>query len=169
MPFFNYTFRTLSTIYPSFTENGKRYAFYTSFVDEQTDFSGLYLAPSILQKAIDVKTELRITVVGNKVFAASITGDSSFMGKHIRDWRVTSLIGEARYQAFDLPKKIADQCVALVRELGLQFGAIDAIIDKHNKLWFLENNPNGQWAFIEEETKLPIGKAIAHLLMRGSG
>jgi hypothetical protein len=31
---------------------------------------------------------------------------------------------------------------------------------------FLEINPNGEWAWIEDETGLPIGAAIADLLVR---
>lgn len=149
-----------------FQKDGKAYGFYTSYVDDATDFSGLCVAPAILQAAIKVKTELRITVVGNKVFAASVRSNKE-TAKHLRDWRVASLTDEASFAAYTLPTNIEKRCIALVKELGLQFGAIDAIIDPRGKFWFLENNPNGQWAFIEQETGLPIGKAVAELLEHG--
>lgn len=149
-----------------FRQEGKNYGFFTSSVDTSTDFSGLHLAPAIFQAAIEVKAELRITVVGSKVFAASITCDNGSVVRHIRDWRAARMAGTATLKPFYLPQTISDKCVTLVKEFGLQFGAIDAIIDKSDKLWFLENNPNGQWAFIEEATGQPVGKAVADLLMR---
>lgn len=33
--------------------------------------------------------------------------------------------------------------------------------------WFIESNAGGQWAYVEEATKQPIGKAIAGLLQDG--
>lgn len=59
------------------------------------------------------------------------------------------------------------QCVALVKDLGLEFGAIDFILDKKGVYWFLEINPNGQWGFVEERTNQPIGAAIAARLKTG--
>jgi glutathione synthase/RimK-type ligase-like ATP-grasp enzyme len=50
------------------------------------------------------------------------------------------------------------------REMGLAFGAIDMIRDADDSYWFLENNPNGQWAYVEHATGQPIGHAIATML-----
>ena len=54
----------------------------------------------------------------------------------------------------------AAPAVALVDELNLRFGAIDLIRDVNGEYWFLECNPNGQWAWIENRTGLPISAAI---------
>jgi len=48
--------------------------------------------------------------------------------------------------------------------LGLTFSAIDFVVDSKGVYWFLENNPNGQWAFVEQETGQQMGKALAELL-----
>jgi hypothetical protein len=48
--------------------------------------------------------------------------------------------------------------------MGLNFGALDLIEDTSGKIWFIENNAGGQWAYVEQATGLPIGKAIAELL-----
>ena len=45
--------------------------------------------------------------------------------------------------------------------LNLRYGAIDFICDQQGELWFLEINPNGQWAWIENLTGYPIAAAIA--------
>jgi len=143
-------------------------AFYTTKVDATTDFSGLSMAPAIIQQAImDIEAELRITVVRDKVFAASVVGDTEGVAGHLRDWRPAGLLRDVTVREYDLPPKIAKLCVAHVKEMGLEFGAIDMIVDKKGKYWFLENNPNGQWGFVELATGQPIGKAIAELLMAG--
>lgn len=149
-----------------YEQGDKEYVFFTSRVNSSTDFSGLHLAPAILQEEVPVKHELRITVVGKTVFAASVRIDKSEIN-HIRDWRLPNLANDATIEAFDLPRNISDKCVALVKKLGLQFGAIDMIVDTKDRYWFLENNPSGQWGFVEEATGQPIGKAIAELLMSG--
>src|SRR6266851_4864116 len=43
-------------------------------------------------------------------------------------------------------------------------GALDFLVTPEGKWVFLEINPNGQWAWIEEETGLPIAAAIADAL-----
>ena len=54
-------------------------------------------------------------------------------------------------------------------EIGLLFSAFDLVVDKEGRFWFLEDNPNGQWAFIEQWTHQPIGRSIAALLTGGPG
>jgi len=150
-----------------FMHEDKEYIFYTSRIDASADFAGLRVAPAIIQVAVDVKTELRVTVVADKVFAAAVDSSKVHVAPHVRDWRAPSPTAEATYKAYDLPLPIRKMCVGLVKALGLQYGAIDLIVDKQDRVWFLENNPQGQWEFIERATGLPIGKAIAELLMHG--
>ena len=149
-----------------FEQDGGLYNFYTKKIDKTTDLSGLHLAPAIFQEAIDVKHELRITVVGSQVFAAKIHDEESRADPDVRDWRIGIYKGQLSIEAYDLPSEIAEKCIALVRDLGLNFGAIDMIVDNDDKYWFIENNPNGQWAFVEQATGQPIGKAIADLLLQ---
>jgi len=46
---------------------------------------------------------------------------------------------------------------------GLNFGAIDLIVDPDGEFFFLELNPNGQWAWIQQAT----GRRIREELCRG--
>ena len=48
--------------------------------------------------------------------------------------------------------------------LELQYGAFDFILDKFGNHYFLEVNPNGQWAWIEHLAGLPISKEIVKCL-----
>ena len=51
-----------------------------------------------------------------------------------------------------------------MKSLGLQYGAIDFIVDKNDHLIFLEVNPTGDWYWIEDQVNLPITKAVVDLI-----
>jgi glutathione synthase/RimK-type ligase-like ATP-grasp enzyme len=59
-----------------------------------------------------------------------------------------------------LPETVVAACIEVTAALGLRFSAIDLIQDRDGAYWFLEANPNGQWAWIENRTGLPIARAI---------
>lgn len=116
------------------------------------------LTPCIFQKHIEKQYELRITVVKNKLFTVKI--DSQSNQNTSIDWRKEKV----PLIPFTLPTEIGLKCIELVGKLGLSFGAIDMIYDTDGRYVFLEVNPNGQWAWIELETGLPISDAIISLL-----
>ncbi|HTH72756.1 MAG TPA: hypothetical protein VL737_05365 [Candidatus Pristimantibacillus sp.] len=149
--------------------NNKVQYFYTTKIPagKEVNLEGLHLGPSIFQQAIDVDKGLRITVVGDKVFAAAVRDPSYEDHPGIVDWRRAYTGGKLRFEKFTLPAPLEAQCIELTKKLNLKFGAIDLLLDKDGKYWFLEINPNGQWAFVEDDTGMPIGKAIADLLDSG--
>jgi glutathione synthase/RimK-type ligase-like ATP-grasp enzyme len=117
-------------------------------------------SPVMFQEPIFGKLDVRVTVVGSDVFAASITAD----GKPIQgDWRCTK--GGADFQPHNLPTEVADKCVELVKDLGLRYGAIDLVL-KDAKYYFLEVNPTGEWAWLVDSAGLPIDSALCKLLSR---
>lgn len=123
----------------------------------------------MFQPAIDVAVDIRATVIGDKVFAATIRSKTiDDPSSNVRDWRIANDDPDIKIEGYTLPKNIADLCVEHVKELGLKFGALDLVLDKKGKYWFLENNPAGQWTFVEQKTKQPIGKTLAELLMKGN-
>ncbi|MHA1381730.1 MAG: MvdC/MvdD family ATP grasp protein [Candidatus Helarchaeota archaeon] len=117
--------------------------------------------PSIFQNNIAKEADVRVTVVGEKIFSARI--ESKRYEENMIDWRRGSNIIEHNY--IELPSKIANQCINLVKQLNLIFGAIDLILDQEGNFHFLEINPNGQWAWIEKRLDMPISNEIANLLL----
>lgn len=136
--------------------------------DAPPNLSGLAVAPSFFQQAIEARVDLRVTVVGKEVFAARISAPQA-RGSAIRDWRPGQLDDSLTIEAYELPQTIADLCRQHVSELGLVYGAIDLVEDMQGTIWFIENNPNGQWAYIEQKSGLEIGKSIARLLEKDCG
>lgn len=123
-------------------------------------------APMIIQREITKYADVRVTVVGPRVFAAAIYSQERTETEV--DWRRGGT-GDLAYQAITLPHHLSDQCTRLVASLGLRFGAIDLVWDKEDIFWFLEVNPNGQWAWIEGRTGQPIAAEIVDALERISG
>ncbi|MGH9524289.1 MAG: hypothetical protein ACRD3E_17330, partial [Terriglobales bacterium] len=130
------------------------------------NYQAVCQAPVVFQERIPKKIELRVTVVGRKVFAAGIASQNARQLQH--DWRhYHDFGGDQYYSVYDLPPKIEQLCVRVVEELGLCCGALDLIVTPDNEYVFLEINPNGQWAWIEDFTGMPIADAICDLLVCG--
>lgn len=120
--------------------------------------------PVILQEYIPKKVELRITIVGEKVFTCSI--DSQSGDRRTReDWRTSDT--PLTHEVYRLPTDIEQKCLQLCKKLGLNYGCIDMIVTPEDEYVFLEINPLGQWLWVELETGLPISEAIADLLIAG--
>ncbi len=132
---------------------------------QKISYEGLDVAPAIFQQAIE-GYDVRVTVVGDKVFAAKIAIDEDKTSA-IRDWRIVGqgVAGNPTIEPYRLPAKLAGQCIRMLKKLNLSYGAFDFVVDREDIHWFLEVNPMGAWGFIEEDTGLPIGKAMAELLI----
>ena len=121
------------------------------------------VTPVFLQRYIEKEKELRITVVGNQIFSCEI--DSQQMSTTQEDWRAHIFEGnQPPLKPCILPAAIGNKCLKLLAKLDLSFGCIDMIVTPQNNYVFLEVNPNGQWAWVEQQTGLPISTAIAQLL-----
>lgn len=132
---------------------------------DAADDEAIKVAPFIAQHEIEKDCDVRVTVVGEMVFAAEI--QSQHASETETDWRRGDVL-QLRHRAHVLPDEIRERAIELVRTLGLRFGAIDLVLDRHGAYWFLEINPNGQWAWIETLTGLPITSAIVDELQRTS-
>jgi glutathione synthase/RimK-type ligase-like ATP-grasp enzyme len=130
---------------------------------EQDDVEKLDLvryAPVIFQEYVE-GVDLRITVVGDKVFAAEIDARKTSYPVDMR-----MVIGETDLRAVKLPTKVQKALLKLQRRLGLSYGAIDVRRTPDEEYVFLEVNPAGQWLFVEQRTGLPISEAVAAYLAR---
>jgi glutathione synthase/RimK-type ligase-like ATP-grasp enzyme len=123
------------------------------------------LSPIIVQPYVDKSLELRVTVVGSRVFAAEIHSQES---NHARlDWRRYDM-RMTPHRPHELPAAVAASCRRVVEGLGLCYGAIDLILTPDGRYVFLEINPNGEYRWIERVTGLPITDAICDLLLEPS-
>ena len=126
------------------------------------NITALGVAPVLLQQRIPKRVELRVTVVGGRVFPAEIHSQATRRTRV--DWRQYDHAHTTMRQ-HTLPASVRDQCLALVRELGLSYGAIDLILTPGGDYVFLEINPNGQWLWIEDAVGFPITSALCDELL----
>jgi glutathione synthase/RimK-type ligase-like ATP-grasp enzyme len=116
-------------------------------------------APVIFQDYIEAEVDLRVTVVGDDIFAAAINSQET---SYKVDFRID--MGKAHINEVRLPDEIEKKLHALMKRLGLVYGAIDMRLTPDGRYVFLEINPAGQWLFIEQQTGQKISRAIARML-----
>lgn len=143
-------------------EKDKTYAHYSEILTDKSKESlkTLEECPAIIQSYIKKEFELRITVVGNRIFPCKIESQKSSVGKI--DWRHHDWANTPHYKT-EIPKDLEKKLIKLMQKLGLIYGAIDMIFDGKD-YFFLEVNSMGQWLWIEDFTEMPISKEIANYL-----
>lgn len=120
--------------------------------------------PSLFQKNIPKQYELRVTVIADKLFAARIHSQED--PRTMIDYRDYS--AEIAYEATKLPPDVERRCRDFVRSYDLNFGALDLIVTPSNEYVFLENNPVGQFLFVEQLVpELNMAEALAQCLIEG--
>lgn len=139
-------------------DSGRELVVFTHRLREEdlSTIDGLLHCPMIFQERIPKQVELRVTVVGERLFVASVEGE-------IADWRRDG--SRARFRPDSVPADVRDSVLRLMRAYGLTYGAIDLIRTPEGRHVFLELNSAGQWGWIERETGLPIAAALADALL----
>lgn len=117
-------------------------------------------APLVVQQSLMTKLDLRVTVVGDDWWCASATEEGAPIAG---DWRLRKT--NVAFSEFPLPESVGLRCVALTRRLGLHFAAID-LARSDNHYFFLEVNPTGEWAWLQEQVGFPIASKLVKLLGR---
>jgi len=125
--------------------------------------------PMIFQEHIAKEYDIRVTIVGGEVFATAI--DSQNHDETKVDWRLSDYykIPLKQYK-ISLPECINKFCLDITKRFKLKYSAIDLVLGKDGFYYFLELNPNGQWAWIEQLGIHKIRDAIIdELLLRKVG
>lgn len=115
----------------------------------------------LFQARVPKVADVRAVVVGEQVFSARIIAPPGVV-----DWR--AVYRSLTYEPITCPDGIHRGLVRFLAGFGLHFGAFDFAVARDGAWWFLECNPNGQWAWLEDAAGLPITRAIADLLENGA-
>ena len=123
------------------------------------DFQSFAEIPTVYQHEIDKVYDVRVVVVGQKLFATAIHSQN-YTETEV-DWRIGDIVGiDLYHEKIDLPNGVENKCKELVSFFSLQYSSMDFVLGKDRKYYFLELNPNGQWAWIEQIVGYPIRDAI---------
>jgi len=141
-------------------QDGRRMFVYTSPVAaEDLADDAIRLTAHLFQEHLEKAYEVRLTVVDEAFFAAALTSRSA-AGQI--DWR--SDYDAIDYAVTSVPASVREGVCRMMAALGLRFAAADFVVTPAGEWYFLDLNPNGQWAWIEHETGLPICAAITTAL-----
>lgn len=122
------------------------------------------LIPCLFQEYIEKHSEFRVTIIGDDIFVAEI-----FSQEHPKtsvDFRHFDV--PITYKVGQLSDEILNKCVQFVKSYNLNFSTMDLILTPEGRVVFLENNPNGQFIFIEKRLpQLRMTDALASRLIKG--
>ncbi len=135
----------------------------TSRVPPEADFSAVAHGPTLLQRRVAKRADIRLTAVGDVLLAARKTTLAHLDPDEV-DVRFTKS-GEP-WRPAEVPPRVAEGVRAYLREAGLAYGALDFAEDGDGTWWFLECNQSGQFGFVEVDTGQPIARTIAAWLAR---
>ncbi len=129
--------------------------------EERTLADSVRYAPVVFQSYIPAAADLRVTVVGDEIFAASARARA---GDYAADVRFNF---DVPWEAHVLPAYVQESLHALMCLLHLEYGAIDLRLTPSGEYVFLEINPAGQFRRIELATGQKISEALASHLAAG--
>jgi glutathione synthase/RimK-type ligase-like ATP-grasp enzyme len=147
-----------------YDERGQEQVVFTTPLEasDLEDLEGLDLCPMTFQERLAKTLELRVTVVGDRVMAASI--DSQRLAGSRNDWRREGVALIDSWQPYTLPEPTERQVLRLMEALGLNYGALDFIVTPDGRHVFLEVNPAGEFMWLTQHPGLPIAEALADVL-----
>jgi hypothetical protein len=140
-----------------FIDETSSYSVYTRRVTaESIDAGSVQSCPVLLQEEIPRSADVRATFIGPQCFVADIKGEASLV-----DWRDPDL--SICYSESTLSDTVQAMCRAMLEKLGLKYGAFDFVRRPDGELVFLEINPTGEWAWLEERLGFPMREAFIQL------
>lgn len=105
-------------------------------------------------------TDVRVHTVGGEVFATAMSSTAT-------DYRYATRQTDtpATATATELDGDVADRCLALADDLGLDFAGIDLKLTPDGAVYCFEVNPSPAYSYFEGLTGQPIAAAVARHLM----
>ncbi|MEU9334057.1 hypothetical protein AB0D49_12995 [Streptomyces sp. NPDC048290] len=124
-------------------------------VPEELD-AGVAATGHLFQQRLDKTADIRLTAVGDRLFAVRIDGSPGL------DWR--RHYDDLRYTLIETPPDIAKGVRSYLARFRLTFGAFDFGLDRGGGRHFYECNPNGQFAwFPDPVTRRIVDTITDHL------
>jgi len=153
-----------------YDEAGREQVMFTSALPAEAldQLDQLALAPMTFQEHLDKAVELRVTLIGGRVFAAAV--DSQALERSRVDWRKEGSRLLDAWRPYALPARVANQLLGVAARLGLTYGAVDIVVTPDGRHVFLEINPAGEWFWLDDVFgPRALSTAIAETLLGQRG
>ena len=115
------------------------------------------ICPATVQELIVCVADVRVTVIGEQVFAAALFRKDA---NDRVDWRTQP----GKWTAHELPLQIKERLIQFMKCMQLDSGSLDFRLTPEGDYVFLEVNPSGQFLFLEVDAGLPVSEAFAAFL-----
>jgi hypothetical protein len=140
-----------------FFESNVPHIIYTQIADEMVLADLKKSPPMIIQELLEAKLHLRVVVVRNQIWSASIASD----GLPI-DWRSN----ETAHYSFEetiAPHDVQTGALKVNAALNLGYSSQDWIVTQEGA-FLVDVNPGGQWLFLPKQIASAVSDAIARWL-----
>lgn len=119
--------------------------------------------PTTFQDYVPGACDLRVVWVDGVEWVVRIDSQAGV------GWVDSRLDTSVEFTPERLPASVSKALATLMGALGLSFGVVDLRLGRDGEYWFLEVNPQGQFAYLEIKTGLPLFTSLANLLVHGDG
>ncbi|THF52749.1 MvdD family ATP-grasp ribosomal peptide maturase [Flavobacterium supellecticarium] len=146
--------------------NGVENVVFTNLIKEEDldEIETLQYCPMQFQEKLEKKVELRITIVGDAVFAFEI--DSQKLDNAKLDWRREGVELLRDWIPYELPSDLKDKLLQMMDMYEINYGAIDVIVTPDDDYYFLEINSAGEFFWLDRLMENnPISEQIAKVLL----
>lgn len=146
-------------------EDGIENVVFTNIVKEEDldDIASLQYCPMQFQEKLDKKLELRVTIIGDKLFTFAIDSQKNDNAKI--DWRKEGRTLLEDWVPYELPEDIAEKLLRMMDIYQINYGAIDIIVTPDNDYYFLEINSAGEFFWLDRLIEGAISEQIAKILL----
>lgn len=125
------------------------------------DAPAIEFAPLVYQERIQRVLDVRVVVVGDRIFAAATESNAAAGQDDIR--RVP--LSEARYVPTELPSDVRGGLLKVMDIFDLQYCSADFVVADTGKWYFLDLNATGAFLWVEKLAGFAISACIADYLM----
>lgn len=152
--------------FPIYDENGVEQVVFTTTLDEGhlDKLDGLRYSPMVFQEKLQKAVELRITVIGGRMWAAAV--DSQAVEGAEVDWRARGVTLLRSWREYTLPADLERALHRYMERIGMHYSAIDVIVEPSGRHVFLEANPAGECFWMQYNAPhFPFSDALADVLV----
>jgi glutathione synthase/RimK-type ligase-like ATP-grasp enzyme len=143
-------FQTDKYVYPLFNRKLEK-----EFIETNSQY--IESCPTLFQEYIEKKSDIRVVVIGTNIFSFEIFSQENELS--IEDFRGVSP-SNLRHEQIILPSSLQNLILTYVCQQNLIYSSLDFVRAKDDKYYFIENNPNGQWLWLELNTGIKISAAF---------
>lgn len=144
---------------PSYLLNGIRHPYMTRIVENTEEivnnFEMIEACPTFFEGYIKKEYDIRVVIMGDKLFPFAIySQDNELSQVDVRGVDPARL----KHELIELPEDIEIRVKSFVKRQNMFFSSMDLIKSTDGKYYFIENNCNGQWLWLEYLTGVPMSE-----------